>query len=170
MTSGPTGVGGLYATVKLDTRQAIAELAKLDRAVTKSAANLNKLRTAGGAGGKAGAAGSSAGGFGSAAAIIAPGRVGSSIYGVRALSDAYKGLGKGSTAAAVGIGAVATAAITSAGALYGFSKAVIFIGKEGLKVGGELERLKVSLDALLGAGGADQELPGSSNSPRFRPS
>ena len=30
MTSGPTGIGGLYATVKLDTSQAIRELRRFD--------------------------------------------------------------------------------------------------------------------------------------------
>ena len=75
MTSGPTGVGGLYATVKLDTTQAILALRRLDVQINKTAVNLRKLTTSGTAAAKgAGASGGGAlGAFGGAAAMVAPG-------------------------------------------------------------------------------------------------
>ena len=158
MTAGPTNVGALFATVKLDVDQALRELRKLDTQLTKTAANLRKISGAGttaSATARTGAAAS--GGIGDltgTAAMLAPGRTGQYVLAANSVSKSFQGIKASSALAVGGIAAVGAAALAGGVGLYAYGKAVNAIAQEGIQAAKDLEVLGVSLNAILTGQGA----------------
>ena len=161
MTSGPTGIGGLYATVKLDTSQAIRELRRFDSQITRTAANLRKVRgtsltkSTSAAGASAQKANAQWAKFsrtlGESAIYFAPGRTGSLLDGVNQLGVGLEIPGAGLIAKA-GITGVGVAAAAAAVGVAAFGVGVFKLGKLGVDAGRELERSQMSARIVLPEG------------------